>query len=757
MSELVRRPKCVKFTTTASGVTKNFYESLPAGVSHWAGASEQGLLCDKAPCPLPVRRPQRARDRHKLNAWQQVLGRIERHHTLSPSCVGRWVSDNLDAGNLAPIVAPVLAQVRDTAQQLAYALDITHTVGLGLDDPADRDEAFIAFQRATSGTDLIEPVYQYIAFVNGDLGYNNAPQLWIEWQSLQSMRKAVIVLGRGQFVDPGLIEHMLDAGFEDPAVRAWHKKGGKNPGNPDTDTLRECFPSICWLYDDLAFVAQDFPCSDCRLDEESSPEAMYWYDEARTAAQKADVIFCTHAMLALDNQLRCRNKNPSRILPVPALLMIDEAHQFESAVAAQASEGLALSRLSVLLDAKVNWTESRRATKAKAAHEACLEVIEACRMVPDDHVFTFNPRDDPYLDARLEIEFTCSVLLSRLKELSNKKLDTSTDSSVARRRMKLRSPISTLNSFLSGTERSQISFAPRRRYPTISAGPMSVRYLLVPLWQRCPAVVLFSATLTLPTVKGDIDDSYLRAVLAIPRERASSYEPIVPEWICSGVVLNLPSENTALSLTPPPRSLNEQEATAAIDEWCKHVAQVIENEVLPAAKGGTLVLVPSKDAVKGIAQHLSQAVLERCVLHSNALPVQQAKGRFIEAYRAGKYPLWIATGPAWTGLDLSDSTVSAEDDFLLTDLVIARLPFSVNRSLTQVSREQWMGYRAYLAEAMMLFKQGLGRQVRRAALTDRRLWILDGRITNPAFDARMKTANLILKRYENRRFFLMLY
>lgn len=574
-------------------------------------------------------------------------------------------------------------------------------------------------------------------------------QNWEEWRATGSKKKVAIVLGRNQFVDPSTIENLLNNGYEDEGVRKWLLSGGGDTGNTSTKALRVTYPEIQWLADDLSHVAADFPIEDARLDENACSQSMFWYNTMRESATEADIIFCTHAMIAFDNQLRCRKTSPSQILPDAKLLLIDEGHQFEQAVANAASHGLALSKLRFLLSEASAWATLKLATKAREAMAECDKLILSAKRIPEDHVFAIDTKNDKYCAHRLDFERSASALLTALKTISSKKLESSSEADLMRRRFQLTAAIRTLETVISGKQRVQLSFAPIRRYPTISAGPLSVRHLLLSLWERTPSAALFSATICLPTQTGAINDSYFKTILALPRERVSSHDPIIPSWVTKDVTLHLPSPARAGTLIPPSRDLSDEERDNSFVSWAGNIGLVIERVVLPRAKGGVLLLVPSKEAVQYIAVALA-SLEEQLIVQSDTLSAQHAKIQFIAKYRSGKTPIWIGTGPAWTGLDLSDQEEpDPEKDFLLTDLVITRIPFSVNRSATQLAREEWMGYRAVISEALMQFKQGIGRLVRRRGLLNRNLWILDGRIVHVEYKNRMKTGAAMLKIYTN--------
>jgi CRISPR type IV-associated DEAD/DEAH-box helicase Csf4 len=94
----------------------------------------------------------------------------------------------------------------------------------------------------------------------------------------------------------------------------------------------------------------------------------------------------------------------------------------------------------------------------------------------------------------------------------------------------------------------------------------------------------------------------------------------------------------------------------------------------------------------------------------------------------GKKPVWLATGAAWTGLDLRDEeTEEALQDWILTDLVIPRCPMGRNRTAAHVARVSRLGFEQELLDAAFTLRQGLGRLIRREGLKKRNIRFLDGR------------------------------
>jgi ATP-dependent DNA helicase DinG len=101
-----------------------------------------------------------------------------------------------------------------------------------------------------------------------------------------------------------------------------------------------------------------------------------------------------------------------------------------------------------------------------------------------------------------------------------------------------------------------------------------------------------------------------------------------------------------------------------------------------------------------------------------------------EAAAHGERAVWLGVGAAWTGVDLSNASVPAKDDLVLTDLIIPRVPMGTNRTLSHLRRRAFRrdGFLLEAKECAMAFAQGIGRLVRREGVEHRRLWVLDARL-----------------------------
>ena len=102
--------------------------------------------------------------------------------------------------------------------------------------------------------------------------------------------------------------------------------------------------------------------------------------------------------------------------------------------------------------------------------------------------------------------------------------------------------------------------------------------------------------------------------------------------------------------------------------------------------------------------------------------------------------------------ELFGAEIPAEQDNVLTDLVIPRLPFGANQSLTHLWRVKHRpGVPWDLLDASFRFKQALGRLVRRQGLpANQRIFVLDGRLADPLQAPRLAPFGNHLRRYSRK-------
>ena len=164
-----------------------------------------------------------------------------------------------------------------------------------------------------------------------------------------------------------------------------------------------------------------------------------------------------------------------------------------------------------------------------------------------------------------------------------------------------------------------------------------------------------------------------------------------------------------------------------MEKWHRTVAARLQ-EISDTAAGGTLVLCCSYLDVRALGALLTENLATRLLASRGSGSLRMLGEEFVRLGRKNARPVWLATGSAWTGLDLSDhEAVDPAKDFALTDLVITRIPFGANKTAVHLARTKRLGFDVECMEAALRLKQGLGRLIRRAGVVERRIWVLDGR------------------------------
>lgn len=271
----------------------------------------------------------------------------------------------------------------------------------------------------------------------------------------------------------------------------------------------------------------------------------------------------------------------------------------------------------------------------------------------------------------------------------------------------------------------RVEFSPSRRFPRLRLGSKTVERQMAGIWGLARASIAMSATMVLPRVESPLgSDAYVRRLLQLP----SSAKSLVlrgADWLYSPVTVRWPADP---AFAPPDAS------SPSSIQWATEVGAFLAQKVWAQAAGGVLVLCTAYDAA---AEMRSAAVAggvteSQTILAKRALSLTRQRGLFQDAYVANGKALWFAVGGAWTGLDLSSPELLPADDTLLTDVVITRLPFGVNRTFTHEGRVARLGFAEEVQAMLLLLKQGIGRLVRRDGLpANRNIWLLDGRLLRP--------------------------
>lgn len=520
----------------------------------------------------------------------------------------------------------------------------------------------------------------------------NAIQTYQEFEKAVPELSPSLLLGKGQFIIEEQLREMIaevrretkDAEDELQAIERWLDSGAP-PITDEAKALDGALPGISHLRLDLESMAVTIPAKDCSYQGESDSEIAEYCHEMRENALTAGCAICTHAMIA--NFLVRTDKDAE--FPWSHLI-IDEGHLLEENLAQTFSVDLSFMRLKAYLKRKGGKLESRVKT--------CNRFIESLRTIPNNsylkdealikQVESFAANTNKLIQAKTAEDRSWKQTLQRIGSAKGYSLN--------------------------------LSLSPVRKFPSIIVGPKSIAGAVKRLWKSAEAAVLMSGTLQLPLKNGAPSYAYQKTRLRIPMERALDAKPVEAPWIRKSPVVHIPGKTSYRKLTYDP---NDDEA---MKEWQKNISRAIRTKILPTAKGGTLVLCNSHNDAAAFTALLQKGKVPKELIITG-VSASEGKRQFKALTQIGKRPIWLGTGPAWTGLDLRDDC-PPEADSLLTDLVIVRAPFNVNRTSTHVARKEWMGYRAEICDTTFRFRQGLGRLIRAEGLKDRRIWILDPRI-----------------------------
>lgn len=580
-------------------------------------------------------------------------------------------------------------------------------------------------------------------------------QLLDEWfKAGFSAASVSCVLGKQQFIDSVALQELLDSTEANPvqdaldsptrkAVLKWISKGCLPvPKNEASRVIFRVAPHAAALEADLFHLAPELEpyAGYFRLDEFSSPDGagIEAYARMREDAEDAGVLFCTHAMLAYDLLLRNKRKRDedtapaSGILPDYKTLLVDEAHLLERNISAVNTHAVSIHSLRLAL----LHTKSGN----QAARERCIKLCDTlmaksaeCGMDRSKIYYSSDFKDGAkYPISYEEKGIFDSVRLLRDQLAGMLAKSRSKDLQVS---MMLGALHKIVGCTMGNSHGAMVmQNTPVRRWPRFTIGKKSVERETTALWTQVHGAVLVSATLSVPSSRAGqgAERGYIYELLKIPAERVYSPPAVAPGWAYNSASLHLVAEKHAARFSHPdmpegkaPDTLKYQQGKL---DWQNSVAKEIL-KIGTSSAGGTLVLCCSYEDVEKIGGLLAEFLGTRVLLKTPLASLEKQKQEFKELARSGHRPIWLAPGNAWTGLDLRDENVGddrAADDMILTDLVIPRINFSDNQSITSLLRQRARG--ANFTEAAFTLRQGLGRLIRRPGLANRRIWFLDGRI-----------------------------
>lgn len=608
---------------------------------------------------------------------------------------------------------------------------------------------------------------------------------------------ARVIMGKAEFVCVFELSALLQSGTVivdvDP-IREWLAAGGPPVGN--TVALGSTY-----LLESLRTVSPAFPVEAVRLHLDADPDdpglKAYRAQFARADDDSAtrEIIYCTHAMLAADLRTRMYrlrstsdgqqiyattqqrigeasaalengesspgNRNATirqaltdqldallaleaesdcHLLPPWQHLLIDEAHQFETNVANTMASNLSLNSYVRNL-AELSEQGILPKTVAKRAQTA----LAFLRNTGKAELYDLSASGEETSEKVAALQEMVSAMSSLKKQ--------------AALSPHLRSALVQTNVINAGLRaarenrggRALLTYSPVRAFPQLSVGRKSVQRELAFLWGSTTSACCISATLYFRKLDKD-SAGFIASILSIPQDRMREYPPVRPAWVTAPVSgLWTPPSGTTW-LRPPTRrdKLAPAAYQAAEQKWLDDLHPVVQH-IHATAVGGVLCLMGSYESAQALGERLADSIPHKIVASQNHSLHGQMQA-FIQYGLKGKKALWIAVGGAWTGVDINGANFGIDnpaDDNLLTDLVIPRLPFGHNRSMTHASRVDANSSVPWeLLEATMRLKQGLGRPIRRPGLPhNRRFFVLDNRLHDPLMMPFLTVMQRILDAY----------
>lgn len=615
-----------------------------------------------------------------------------------------------------------------------------------------------------------------------------------EYEKIKSAKMAAIqyIVGRRQFVSVEALLEYVNSGTEivdSRLVREWVMAGG-----PPSSKFSINQPFLVSSFEDLigrdAVEAKMFPVDDIRLDSSASEADPGAQAYANQFLRDSDcrIIVCTHAMLAID--IRKRRTAAARtqegmessdrlwkafsdtdikgpgiksilekaadeltqidvgedpgLLPPWTHLVVDEAHQFETNMSGVLNQSLSLSRVVSLVKTLVGLGCVKEATYKRV--NQCVKKLRTCESPEGEYDLVEGRESSIWRSKELK------VIFDRLIKISSEGLPAK-EGMLLRRAQRILELSHRLIEERFGRVVLNYSFGPD--FPSLLVSQKSIGKELRFLWKVARKSVCVSATLfTQTATKGD-SFSYIAGVLDLPEGRSTKkFDAVRPKWLFDPVVGLWTPENRKVNdhiWLRPPRDrdfVNPKAYEEACQTWLDQTAFVVRQVYDSRSDGGVLVLCGSYKLAMELGERFCD--VEDKVVANPAHPIGVQARHFVNLKERGGKPIWFATGAAWTGLDINSygSSTHVGDKNLVTDLVIPKLPFGLNRGASHKIRTENF-FDLEVQELVIWLRQGLGRLVREEGLPkNRRIFVLDGRLNDPRIG--LDSVKRVLENYQPR-------
>lgn len=619
-----------------------------------------------------------------------------------------------------------------------------------------------------------------------------------------------VVVGRREFVSPSEVEKILMSGSLDEhvdisAVKKWLEQGG---APHESHWIRHN-----WLKSSLEKIAPTFPADAATLPDAVEKEDLGFLEYKKQfkisgveVNSTHEIILCTHSMLAVDirrklTRIKSKTDYDEDVLadiraeisemfasvqdlvgdvkraaldkitelkeeygrqaaqitedvghlPPYHFLLVDEVHMLEQNFSNAMSNYVSL--YAFLQNLKKYKTAGGKITM-KSLDYIAGQVKRITELAREDSISLHDGSQAALHAADVMNEISAAAAIVASEKSNNNPL-----------LMRLKHELTLIS--MAGKRlahsRAYLNFSPVRKFPQLYIGAPTVDHALRLMWAGCRGAACVSATLYIPREDG-FSSAYQAGLLAVPKERWTEYPPVAPEWTFSTIdAVVLPEKATRVDgtiwLRPPSRADKADEKIRIIADsiWVKEVAEAVVS-IYDESPGGVLLLATSYGTIEALSELLPDEIRLNLVKASRDTSLATQRTRFLSLANAGKKPLWLAVGNAWTGLDvgghkswaeLFGEEIPASEDNVLTTLIIPRLPFGTNRTVTHLARiERRKKGNWEVMETFFRTKQGIGRLVRREGLpANRRIYILDGRLNDPEFGGYLSRFKALVKGY----------
>jgi CRISPR type IV-associated DEAD/DEAH-box helicase Csf4 len=608
----------------------------------------------------------------------------------------------------------------------------------------------------------------------------------LRYERAAAARATVALLGQGEFVSEDAISGVLDelaaAGTlpeeQEVAIRRWISQDG--PPAPDALTSHR------WTVSGLRSIAPEFAHVDTvTLASRSSDDdrGFVAYRQQWEKVAQASLVVMTHAMLASVTRRRLlaqagamRDRKEVReaiktwhalspeardqrlfeitngiyrdsedasgqdVLPGLQLLVVDEAHQLEDAFAMVLTQQVSIWGLA----REVRRLRSEYPAKIKAGTVEALERIFLRMRERGDADSEILGEDDGKLigDLNDALADVAGAGRGEIKKDAGWRRVNAVARTIQLAHAALVRPFE-------GGVRVMVDWSPDRRWPRLSVGRTSFAREMHYLWTVvAERSLLVSGTLYEEFPQLSFESA--RRALSVPFDASMRMTPVHAAWQYSPTTVCVVSPAPGIdgrSRFVRPKA-EDRDFDAQFRTWIEEMAQYLVSAHRVAA-GGMLVLGTAFRDVDALATALrNKGIAQDLVLAQDpGRPLAALRLEALRAVAAGRRPILIGVGGAWTGFDLHlEGFPNA-----FTDLAILNAPFGViNRTLARAVRtRKAYGQLELIAQVTMLVRQGVGRLVRSPETPhNRRIHWLDARIHESRYAGMFNPIKRVLSKYK---------